>query len=79
MGLVGGLIAFGIAIMGFGFFWKLFDDIIDTYIVQYVLGGNYYILSDAIWNWLPWILVIFGIISLISGAIVYRGTVVQYE
>ena len=80
MGIVSGLVIFGLGILSFGFYYRIFTDVINEFIVQYVIHNEYYVMSSAIWGWLPWIFIIVGIIALISAGILYHSTKVEiYE
>jgi len=80
MTLVAVLLSVGAGLFGAGLFYRLFDDIINDTLQQYVLSNAYYLLSDLVWDMIPYILMIMGVICLVLGAIVYKGhKAVVYE
>ena len=76
MGSVVLLFGFGIGFIFGGAVWKLFDDIINSYISRYVFNATdpYYVASDLIWDVLPFIIIGIGVICLIIGALSGRTT-----
>ena len=80
MGLVKPLLGLGVGLIGFGFYWALFEDFINRYIAKYILHNEYYTFSDTMWHGLPIICVLVGIASLILAGVLYgRSKVVTYE
>lgn len=74
------LIAFGVGLIGGGLYWRLMDDILAEYFQQFILNNEYYLASDLVWNALPYLLLIFGVLSLVVGALMSRGArMVSYE
>lgn len=63
------LIAFGVGLVGTGLFWHLMDDVLDTYIAKYVYNTAdvSYVASDLVWQALPYIILVVGIICLVIG------------
>ena len=75
MGLVSALIGFGVAIIGFGLFFSLIDDIIASEFQWMILNNKYYVLCDLIWHSLPFIAIILGVLCLIGAGVLHsRGT-----
>jgi len=75
MGLVSALIGFGIAIIGFGLFFSLIDDILASEFQWMILNNKYYVLCDLIWHSLPFITIILGVLCLIGAGVLHsRGT-----
>lgn len=64
------LIGFGIGIIGAGFFWKFYDDVITDFFGSYIidLSNEFYGLSDLVWNALPLLVIFLGIACLIFGS-----------
>jgi len=74
MGLVAPLIGLGIGFIGFGFFYSLIDDILARHLQFMILGSVYYDLCALIWDALPFIALIVGVLCLVSAGILHRGT-----
>ena len=73
MSAIAGLVGFGAGIIGFGLFWKLLEDVFTTHIQQFVLENFYYQASDLIWEMLPWICVLTGVVSLVLAGVMHRA------
>jgi len=71
MAAVKPLIGFGLAIIGAGFMWKLYEDTINSFIGKYILDINdkYFLMSDLVWNALPFLIIFLGIVCLIYGGV----------
>jgi hypothetical protein len=67
--MVKALIGFGIGLIGFGFYWKLYEDVITDFFLGYVrdFTDKYYLASDLIWKALPFFIVFLGVVCLIFG------------
>jgi hypothetical protein len=80
MGAVRALLGFGIGILGFGFYWQLQNDILQRYLLGYVIQNEYYDLSNLFWNGMPIVCILVGIAALIMAGVLRRGSrVVHYE
>ena len=73
MGLVRPLFGFGIGLVAAGLFWRLFDDVITTYLSRYIVVNKYYLLADLEWHMIPVVILLTGIICLIASAVGSRG------
>lgn len=73
MGAIAALFGFGAGVLGFGLFWKFFEDIMTTHIQQFILVNFYYEASDLIWEMLPWICVLTGVIALVLAGVMHRA------
>jgi len=74
MGLPAVLVSFGVGLIGAGIFWQLFEDILTSYFAPYMLRSPYFRLANMEWHMIPIVIIIMGVISLISSAIVARQT-----
>lgn len=74
MGRVGALAALGIGFVGFGFFYRIFTDVVNTKIAKYILSNEYYNMSSWFWDILPWVVVIIGVICLIGAGASSRNS-----
>lgn len=65
------LIGFGIAIFLAGMMFRMYNDVITDFFSKYILntGDKYYLMSDMIWNSLPYIIIFLGITCLIFGSV----------
>ena len=73
------LFGFGIFLVGTGLYWRLLDDIIESYIKPFALRNDYWYASDLVWHAIPFILIIVGIFCLIVGALAARQRQVVSE
>ena len=74
------LFGFGIGLLGFGLFWKLFDDVLVAYILPYAIRDRFFLYSDLVWHSLPFIVMLGGVVLLIaSGVISARSSGVVQE
>ena len=73
MGLVAPLLGFGIGLMAFGFYWKLFEDIINAYFQPFIIVSDSYYLCDLIWHILPWLTMFIAVLCLISAGLLGRS------
>ena len=64
------LIGFGVGLLAFGFYWKLYEDTITGFFISYVrdTGDKYYLLSDLVWDALPYFVILVGVVCLIFGS-----------
>ena len=71
------LIGFGIGILLAGLLWKMYEDAITSFFSTYItdLTDEYYLLSDLLWNALPFILIFLGIVCLIFGSMIGNNIV----
>lgn len=69
MSKVVALVALGVGLIGAGFFYQLFDDVINTYITPYIRPSIYNTGEAFLWDMIPWLLVFIGIICLILAGI----------
>lgn len=71
MSLVKPLIGFGLAIFAAGLLWKMYDDVINELIIGFVsnTSDKYYLMSDVLWNSLPFVVMFVGIICLVLGGV----------
>ena len=69
MGVVKTLIGLGIGVLGFGFYWMLQDNIIDTYLSKYVISHAYNDLSFLMWDGMPVIVILVGVFCLVLAGI----------
>lgn len=74
MGLVGPLFALGIGLIGFGFYFQFFEEIIEEHFGFMILDTKYYALCDLIWHSLPFLAVIIGVFCLIAAGVVHRSS-----
>ena len=74
MGLVGPLFGFGFGIIAFGFFFQLFEEIIEGYFGWMILNNEYYELADLIWHSLPFLAVIIGVFCIIAAGVIHRSS-----
>jgi len=74
MGAIGPLIGFGVGFIGFGFFYALFEDILSRHLQFMILSNVYYDASALIWDALPFISIIIGVLCLVGAGIISRGT-----
>ena len=79
MGFIKALVGFGVGIIGFGFYWMLQNDIIDRYIAKYIIQNEYYILSDLIWDAMPVICILTGVLALVMAGLLRRGNMVVHH
>lgn len=70
MGRISSLFAFGLGFIGAGFYWKLNEDIITNFISSFIrdTSDKYYLLSDLVWDALPFIVILLGIVCLVLGS-----------
>jgi len=68
------IVVFAIGLIGFGFFYHLISDMITVYFSGYIVNNEYYIASKLIWDTLPWIAIIIGVISLVLAGVFYGMT-----
>jgi hypothetical protein len=71
--LVISLLAFGLGLLGFGFYYKLFEDITTIYFQKYIINNLYFQMSDLVWDMLPYLVIIIGILCLIGAGLIHRG------
>lgn len=76
MGRVGSFVAVGIGLIGFGFFYKLEQDIINDSFAKYILSNEYYDMSNWFWEIMPWVVIIVGVFCMVAAGISSRGGVV---
>jgi hypothetical protein len=71
---VKGLIGLGLGIFGAGFMWKLYEDAINGFFLSYIRDSNdkYYLLSETVWNALPFLIIFTGIVFLVLGATIHN-------
>ena len=71
MGAAKAILGFCLLIIGGGWYWKIYDDVFNRYIDQYIVDSSspYWLGSDLMWNAIPFILMIGGIILLIWSGI----------
>ena len=71
------LIGFGLGIILAGVMWHMYNDAITSYFSSYItdLTDEYYLLSDLVWDSLPFILIFLGIVCLIFGSMGSRNVV----
>ena len=80
MGFVKALVGFGVGIIGFGFYWMLFNDVLNNFFAKYVLQNEYYELSNLFWQGMPIVCMLVGVLALVLAGLSRRGTkVVHYE
>ena len=65
------LIAIGVGLLATGLFWHLFNDVLIMYIAPYVydVSDVSYVASDLVWQAIPYIIFIVGIICLVIGGL----------
>jgi hypothetical protein len=65
------LVGFGLAFIGGGLFWMMIQDTITRNIGKYVLNtaDKYYVVSKLVWDALPFIVLIVGVVVLIFGGL----------
>jgi len=76
------LIGFGVGIIGGGVFIRMGQDVFFKYIAKYVYSSTnpYYLASDVLWNALPYVLILVGVVCLIMGGLLGRSQkTVVYE
>lgn len=74
MVLVAVLISIGVGLVGAGIWYRLFDDAINTYFQGYILDSPYYQLADLVWDSIPYLLIIIGVLCLVLAGVAYKGT-----
>jgi len=64
------LVGFGLGIIAAGFMWRFYNDAITSFFSAYIidLSDEYYLLSDLLWDALPFIVIFLGVICLIFGS-----------
>ena len=75
MGAVKSLVAFGVGLIGAGFFWRLFNDILMDKLTGYIITRNdyYFIANDFMWNALPVLVFLLGVFCLIFAGMMYHA------
>lgn len=68
------LIGFGVTLIGAGFFYHLFDDVIINYIAPYMLTDIYQTGRNFLWDLIPWLVILIGIFCLIAAGIMSTST-----
>lgn len=69
------LVGFGVGLIGAGFFWRLFNDIIAERFLGYIVSRNdyYFMANDFLWNALPVLVFILGVFCLIMAGMMYHA------
>jgi len=71
---IAALAGFGMGLIGFGFFYELFDQVYIRYITPYVRPSVYNTGEAFLWDILPWMAILLGIFCLMVAGISYRTT-----
>jgi hypothetical protein len=76
MGAVAKIVAFGVGLFAGGLFWKLGEDILTSYFVQYIYNTTdpYYLASNLIWQMIPYALIFVGVLCLILAGFLDTAT-----
>lgn len=71
------LIVVGVAVIGGGLLYAVFDDVLDTYISPFIYDTNdpYYVGSQLIIDIIPYAIIVLGSILLFVGAKRYKAEV----
>ena len=69
MSKVTALIAFGVGFIGAGFFYRLFDDVINSYIAPYIRPSIYNTGEAFLWDLIPWMIILLGVFCLIAAGV----------
>jgi len=72
MSKVAALIAFGVGLIGAGFFYQLYDDVIIRYLTPYIRPSIYNTGEAFLWDFIPWLVLFTGILCLIVAGILGR-------
>ena len=74
MKVVGTLIGIGTALLAFGFYYHLLDDILVGFFCKYVYNSNdpYYLGSALLWDMWPYLIILLSIVCFITAGIQYR-------
>ena len=78
MGKVGPIIVFGVAIIICGIYWSMWEGSRE-YLNDYVVNDPYYALAYFLWDMIPIILILMGIMALVSAGLTSRRQKVYYE
>lgn len=80
MKLATGIIFFGLGIVVFGFFFAVMSYIDTNYIQQFVVPNEYYWFSDMlVTGFMPWIVVLSGVVIMLMGGVAARAGKVMQE
>lgn len=74
MNRIAAFASLGIGLVGFGFFYQLFDQIIIRYISIYVRPSVYNTGEVFLWEILPWFAIIIGAIFIVAAGMSARAT-----
>ena len=68
------LVIVGVALIAGGLYYHLFDNILEDHFLAYVYNTNdpYYLGSQLVWDAIPYVLVILGVLSLLAGGRRYQ-------
>jgi len=69
------ILAIGIGLLGAGFYYNLYDNILTDFFSAYIIDTNdvYYIGSQFIIDALPWVLMLLGVLCFILAGLTYRS------
>ena len=69
----------GVLLIGGGLYWRIYDDVFQLYIMQYVYDNQdqYYLANDLFWHAIPFLLIIGGVVMLIMAGFSTRGEKVK--
>ena len=71
MSAVKAIIGFGLLIIGGGWYFRIYDDVFNRYIDQYIVDSSsaYWLGSDLMWNAIPFVLILGGIVMLVMAGL----------
>lgn len=74
MGAVIAIISFGLGLIGAGVFWRMLNDMFLKYIAKYVYNASdpYYLANDLVWNAIPFVIIIVGVLVVVMGGLMGR-------
>lgn len=70
------IIGIGIGLIAGGFYYHLFDDILIDFFASYVYDTSnvYYIGSQFIWDAIPWVMILVGLLCFILAGLYHHYT-----